>query len=149
MNIIYKNETSQTLNLAMAAVGVVLASLAALDYFAIWPLFGANQHLDIALLLAGSLLALAGFKLLSSLVREIAVDGDGRLVLRRPTGSLTISGNELEAVSLFGAANKQQLSVLLSTARGSWSFPMAPFAAERFIETIKAINPAARVDRHA
>ena len=149
MNTIYKNDKSLTLYGLLALAGVVLIALAAADYFGLWVIFGGRAEAPVMLLFVGFLSALIGFRALLTTVREILVEPGKGLVVRKALGRAAIPAAGLENVSLLGAANKESLTVLLSTSQGSWSFPMAPFAAERFIETIKAINPATKVDRHA
>lgn len=149
MNTIYKNDKPLTLYVLLALAGVILIALAAADYFGLWVIFGGRAEAPVMVLFVGFLLALIGFRALLSTVREILVDAGGGLVIRKALGSATVPGAGLENVSLLGAGNKESLTVLLTTSQGSWSLPMAPFAAERFVETIKAINPATKVDRHA
>lgn len=148
MQIIYRNEGSLPLRCLMLLAGVLILAVSAADYFALVPALGVNQYLDLTLLLVGSVLALVGVKEVSGFVREIAVNDSRALVVSRALGSTAVPADALRALTIY-ASGKDARRMALSAAGGALDFPMTAFAADRFAETIKAINPAVTVERRA
>jgi hypothetical protein len=148
MQTIYKNETSLGLRWLMLIAGIVLLVLCAADYFAFWPVFGINQHLDTALLLAGSALLIIGGKEVTSYVREIAVDDKCTLTVTKAIGQATVPGDSIRTLTIYGS-NKEMRRLDLAADRGTFTFPSKTFPADRIAETLKAINPAITITRRA
>ena len=148
MQTLYNNESSLALRWLMLVVGAVLLAVAVGDYFAIAPLFGINQHLDLTLLLIGTVLALAGLKEIAGFVAEITVDNARALTITRALGQAIVPGNTIRTLTIY-ASGKDRRRLTLSAAGGSYSFAAKTFAADRLAEAIKAINPAAAIEGRA
>lgn len=148
MQTLYENDGSLVLRWLFLLAGVALLAVSAADYFAIVPWFGINQHLDLTLLLPGTLLALVGVKEVAGFVSAIALDEARALVITRALGQAIVPGETIRTLTIYASSNDRR-RLTLTAAGGSYSFPAKTFAADHFAETVKAINPAAAIERRA
>jgi hypothetical protein len=146
MQLIYRNEASLWLRGLAFFAGIVSLVVAAADDFAVWPVWGANQHLDLMLLLFGSAMALIGLKEVAGFVKEIYLDANGNISAHLVFRTRTLAAGSLRTLTIY-AAGKDKGRLTLAAEGGSLTFPMTTFAADRLVETIKAINPLVEVVR--